>query len=344
MPKTATPIASAQARWPRASLAETGASDRASAACYRSGEDIGIVPVVVAELELGDVQGHVLLADLMEGPDDAALEDRPEAFNGLSVNRADDVFARGVLDDLVGIELFDVPVAGPFVGAKQADFFGNRFQHKLGQYLGTYRVNHPRDNVTLTLDRADDWRFAGTDAATAASAASAVLVVRLAPDESFVDFDDTKKLLEFLVLKRRTNAVAHIPSGFVAAEAHVAMDLTCADALLAGEHQVDDLEPLAEIDLRVFEYRSDKVGKAVGAALSTIRAFPFVFHRAELIDALTLTARATNANRPAMSDQVAVARGFIGKGGFPLLDRHLMYLARLLGAGHDSVPQLIGAH
>ena len=54
-PRTATPIAQIQARWRRLSLAETDASDLASAACYRRAENIRVPAVVVAELKLRDV-------------------------------------------------------------------------------------------------------------------------------------------------------------------------------------------------------------------------------------------------------------------------------------------------
>ena len=44
----------------------------------RGAEDIRILPVVVAEPELGDVQRQVIGADLVERANDAALNQRPE--------------------------------------------------------------------------------------------------------------------------------------------------------------------------------------------------------------------------------------------------------------------------
>jgi hypothetical protein len=52
----ATPIVLAQFRWQRSHIAEPVASDRASAACYRRPENIGVVAVVVAEFEFSNVQ------------------------------------------------------------------------------------------------------------------------------------------------------------------------------------------------------------------------------------------------------------------------------------------------
>jgi hypothetical protein len=78
-------VLAAQARWHRSSPAETDANDHASAACYRRSEDILVVTVVIPEFKICDVQRHVFFADLMECTDNATFENRPEAFDGLSV-------------------------------------------------------------------------------------------------------------------------------------------------------------------------------------------------------------------------------------------------------------------
>jgi hypothetical protein len=63
----------------------------------RGPEYVGVISVIVSELEFSDVQMQILFADLMEGANDAALQDRPEAFDGLRVNSADDVLMRSVV-------------------------------------------------------------------------------------------------------------------------------------------------------------------------------------------------------------------------------------------------------
>jgi hypothetical protein len=52
-----------------------------SASPDRFAEDVLVVPVVVPELERGNVERHVLGADLVKSADHTAFEDRPEAFN-----------------------------------------------------------------------------------------------------------------------------------------------------------------------------------------------------------------------------------------------------------------------
>lgn len=61
-------------------------------------KDVRVIPIVVAELELGDVERQILRTDLMERADKAALKDRPEAFDCVGVNRADNVLAVSVSD------------------------------------------------------------------------------------------------------------------------------------------------------------------------------------------------------------------------------------------------------
>jgi hypothetical protein len=58
-----------------------------ASAGYRA-EYIGIHAVIVPELKLGNVQWHVLGADLVECSNHAALENRSKLFNRIRVDRA----------------------------------------------------------------------------------------------------------------------------------------------------------------------------------------------------------------------------------------------------------------
>src|SRR5436853_871786 len=111
-------------RWPLSFSSETVTSDRASATCYRSLENFRVVAIVVTELEFRDVQRQVLFADLVERADDAALQQRPEAVNGLRVHHAVNVFAARVVHDLMREALAQLAVAFVFIGRDQADLSG----------------------------------------------------------------------------------------------------------------------------------------------------------------------------------------------------------------------------
>ncbi len=118
----AIPIAPVQFRWPLPSLAETVTSDHASAACYRFREDFRIVAVVVSELKFRNVQRHIFGAHFVECADHTALEDRPEAFDGLSMDCTNNIFAPGMVHSGVREIFAETLVAGPLISAEQADF------------------------------------------------------------------------------------------------------------------------------------------------------------------------------------------------------------------------------
>src|ERR1700737_2098215 len=60
-------------------------------------ENIRVLSIVVAELKLSDVERHIFAAHFMERSDYTALEYRPKAFDGLSMDCSDDVLAPGVV-------------------------------------------------------------------------------------------------------------------------------------------------------------------------------------------------------------------------------------------------------
>ena len=61
-------------------------------------KDIRVQSVILAELELGDIERQVLFADFVESSDHAALDQRPEALNRVRVDGADAVLTVGVVD------------------------------------------------------------------------------------------------------------------------------------------------------------------------------------------------------------------------------------------------------
>jgi hypothetical protein len=99
-------------------------------------EDVGVLPVVITELEFGDIQRHIFAAHFVECADNTALEDRPEAFDGLSVDCTDDVLPSGVVNGGVREVFIEALVSGPLIGAKQADFVGDGFANEGGESSG----------------------------------------------------------------------------------------------------------------------------------------------------------------------------------------------------------------
>ena len=61
-------------------------------------ENVSVLPVVVPELKLGDVERQIFLADLVECSDHPALNQRPETFNRIGMHRADNILAARMVD------------------------------------------------------------------------------------------------------------------------------------------------------------------------------------------------------------------------------------------------------
>src|SRR5260221_5877952 len=81
-------------------------------------ENIRVLSVVVAELKLSDVQREILARYFVERAHDAALEDAPEAFNRVRVDRADNVLLGLVAHGVVRIIWRETTVGAVFVCAE----------------------------------------------------------------------------------------------------------------------------------------------------------------------------------------------------------------------------------
>jgi hypothetical protein len=332
----ATPIESA--RWRLWRFAEAPASPRASASCYSCAEDIGVVPIVVAELEFGDVQREILLADLVIAAHNAALDERPEAFNRVRVDRADHVIAERMVNRDMRIGLVETLIRGQRVRHQKTDLVGNGGTDEIGQRIHADVLNYASHDVTPALDRASDSGLPRARAATPTAAPLAVLVASLSADECLIDLNNADELLELGVLQRRTDAMAHIPSRLVGAEAHISPDLPRANALLGGQHEMDHAEPRPQVDIGIFENSAGDVGKPIGAPLATVRALPVPFAGREGISPDRTAAWANHAIGPAVCDEVGIAGILIRERRFPLGNGQLMDLFALLGSGHRDSP------
>jgi hypothetical protein len=81
---------------------------------------------IIAELKLGDIEREILGADFVETANHATLEDAPEAFNRIGVNRTDDVLAGAVPHRLVRV-FGQAEIATVYVGRQQIDLVRDGF-------------------------------------------------------------------------------------------------------------------------------------------------------------------------------------------------------------------------
>jgi hypothetical protein len=96
-------------------------------------ENVRVFPIIITELELGNIERQILLADFVERADPAAFEDGPEAFDGLCVNRTDDILPMNMINRGMGILFVEMLVANPLIGTKQAYFRRDGFMNEFGQ-------------------------------------------------------------------------------------------------------------------------------------------------------------------------------------------------------------------
>jgi hypothetical protein len=75
-------------------------------------ENIGIMPIIVAELELRNVERQILAADLVIAAHDAALNQRPKAFNRVGVNGTNNMLALAMVNNTMRVAIAQAIVGG----------------------------------------------------------------------------------------------------------------------------------------------------------------------------------------------------------------------------------------
>jgi hypothetical protein len=190
-----------------------------------------------------------------------------------------------------------------------------------------------------TANGARNDRLARSRAACAVPTAPVVSVPRFAADKSFVHLDNASEFFKVPVSERRSDTVAHVPSGFVRTEAHEAMNLKRAHSLFAGQHQVNNAEPIFERLIRVLENCARNVRETIAGLRRAFVALPVPRIALQFCDTLSATARASNALRPSLADQIGAASLFVREmsvelGGGKLVNR--------LAGSHWSSPPVVG--
>src|SRR5260370_802366 len=263
----------------------------ASASFDRRSEDVLVMPVIVAELELRDVQVQILSADLVEASDDAALDQRPEAFDCIGVDCADNampnVMAITVIDGFVREAVLpaETMVASEIVSAEQTNLRRNGFFDEAFKRADLNVRDDAGYDVAFSLYRTNN------DGLVASAAPLGVLSLVLMPigvlaaDIGFIDLNNTAKLL-YIFDQCGSDLMAHQPSGFVGTKAHDSLYLECRNPLLTGQHHVNHAIPIAERLVRVLEDFAGYVRKSGAVLRSTFVALPMPRAIGELVGLL----------------------------------------------------------
>ena len=124
---------------------------------------------------------------------------------------------------------------------------------------------------------------------------------------------DAHQFAEARIRQCGPDAHAHVMGGFVGAEAHHPVNLQGADTLLAGQDQVDDLEPCVQTDVGVLKHRAGDDREAVTASLGALSALPSERTVGDRRDLRVAAARALDAIGPAAIPEICPASVVIGE-------------------------------
>lgn len=287
---------------------EAEPSETTSATRYDLIEGVGVAPMIMPELELVDVERHVGIRHFVERADNAAFEQRPEAFDVLSVNRTDDVLALNVVNGLVRIGGAEAAIADPLIGREQANLLGDDLAHEAFECRAVYTFDNAGNDAPAALYSADDRRFARTHTASAAALEplANMPVLRETSDEGFIDLDLAEQLALGAVLHRDADAVAHVPSGFIAARPEHPVDLIRTHALFRVVHEERDFEPLAQRVLGVLEDGFGDDGEPIAILVAGF-AEPMEGAGLDFPYLHVAAARAGNASRPTALNEERLA-------------------------------------
>ena len=110
------------------------------------------------------------------------------------------------------------------------------------------------------------------------------------------------------------------------------MDLQSADSLLAGDHQVQNLEPHQQRLLRFLEDRSRREREAIWRAglWTALYTLPVPRTRRALVYVIVIAAWAVRASGPASQKQKSAACVLIREQRIKLAERHLSHKPRLV--------------
>jgi hypothetical protein len=258
--------------------AGASASSDASASCYSFAENIGILPVVVAELEFSEVERQILLADMMKAPHNSALEQGPERFQIVGMDLAAYVLARAMANSFMRItKSLQIAITAMLVCSDQIDFFAYCLAYESIEGSRVRIFDNLADDISLPADGPDDSDLAAPNTASYVDLLIPMSILVLPADESLVHFDDSHKLAKVWIVHRGAQAMAHIPRRAIVTTSNLPLNLKRADSLLGVEYLPENLEPSLKRVVRVLKDGSCDDREPISIALPTflIRALPF---------------------------------------------------------------------
>lgn len=265
---------------------------------------------VMTEVELAQITPKMGFRNVMIYADDAPLQDAEIPLHGVGVDGAiltRDILAARVSDAaMVGVVPAEVAIDSGVIGHQAALAVGVLLQNPMDGRAGDVG-NVERADAALALHKRNNRK---------GRAGACQLLGTVAGDVSLIGLHDlpsaTKRRGEDVMLVNHgfTDAMSEEPCGLHGALQHP-LDLAGADALLAGAHQMNDLQPQVKWQMGRLEDGPLANGELPFAGIALVQADPGGF-AGQATNAVGLTAmRADGAVRPKLAFDVSES-GFFG--------------------------------
>ena len=252
-------------------------------------EQIGALPAIKPKAHLFQIRREMLSGNFVPSADDAALQERESRFNGVRVDIPTDIFFR-MANGLVEFSLVygkREQVDNGFIGDDDfyilADVLGNYF----ADGFGGCGVNMEHPQISIALANADDNHLFGAwHPATGFSA-----------DVGFVDLDSSVEHFLLALNHCRSDAMAEVPSRFVA-HSDSTLNLSGRHTFLRFAEQVRREKPFSKRQMRIIEHSTGSDRKLI-VTIFAVEELLFRFQS----DRRGLAAQATRAFRPAETNE-----------------------------------------
>jgi hypothetical protein len=273
--------------------------------------DVAIVP---AELKFCGVAVEVFAAHMMEGTNNAALNQAKETFRRVHMRHASvfvlaGVFFDGVIHNVVAFELPPKSDVNASLICVDYGILGALIQARAQIPLRDTRHNFSAD-IALAFNERND----------RSSAKMLRALIALSANECFVNFNCAfEQFCQRALAHCETNPVRHEPSRLVGDVEHP-MQLVCAHSLFRGAKKEKRHEPFADGNMGILKDRSDRHRELLAAGTALVEPFAgrpvTVGAGRKCVNALGLAVvgavRANRAVRPAKRFQKSA--GLIGVG------------------------------
>jgi len=257
--------------------------------------DAELDSVVVAEIELGQIPLQMSGGDMLIDAINTALEGAEISLDGVGVDDAANVFLFAVFDRSMGCEVVADVGVGLGLVAHEIALPRNVARHDAAQRFGVHVRDMEGEDAALALDKGKHGLLYG--------GRQERFAFGLAPYVGFVNLDNPASATERLgedtpILGHGfANAMAQKPCCFHAAAKH-ALNLPGRNAFLAGAHQVNDLQPQVQRQMRGFKDRAHPHRKGFLARIALVQARTGRLALQTANAGRTLAMRANGAIRP----------------------------------------------